>query len=426
MKKVITAIGNPILNQKLKQEKDLEIVSEDIQYQEGIIEILEKEKNVDFLILSELLPGEVDIKKLVERIKRENANIQMILFLEKQNEELENYLYAKGVFSILYHNQVEVQEVIQMIKNDEQNSNNELKKELEELKKLVLEKEQNTELTFKQTKKENSKKQEKQKKKDQNKSTSKEVICVSGTSGAGKSIFTVNLAKTLENKDGKILIIDFDIFNNSLHTILGIKKYSEKIKNKVKKNNLLQEIQIEELIMKVNSKIDLISGINLLFDAKYQISSTKVDKILEKLKEKYNTIIIDTSSECFFDYTKQIMKLCNLNVFIVEANLSEIKKAKKLLNIYINEWKIPQKSFNILFNKYDKNAIDYAILKNIFSGFSILGKLSSNSQYNLIINQNTNSNLSKDLQKEYIQIKQNLFQKSSYLLHKKDNRKLFK
>lgn len=56
MNKIITAIGNPNLNFKLKKEKEFEIIAEDIQYQEGILEYLEKDNNIDYLIVSELLP----------------------------------------------------------------------------------------------------------------------------------------------------------------------------------------------------------------------------------------------------------------------------------------------------------------------------------------------------------------------------------
>lgn len=415
MKKIITAIGNPILNRYLKRNPLFEIISEDIQYQEGILEFLEKQNQVDFLILSELLPGEFEIKELISKIKQANFNLQIILFLEKKNQELENYLYAKGIYNIFYHNEVELEELVEVIKNEQKNPNREIKKELDELKKLLLEKEQNEqESKFVQKKpKENKIKQyRKEKNNKKNKyiidDRPKQIICISGTNGVGKSIITVNLAKALEDKNNKILIIDFDVFHNSLHTILGIKKYPDKIKNKIRKNNLLQELKVEELIMKVNHKIDLIAGINLLFDAKYQISSMKIKNILAKLKESYDTIIIDTTSECFFDYTKEIMKQCNFHIFIVEANLSEIKKAKELLNIYINEWKIPQKELNILFNKYNQDSIDISILKNIFSGFSIIGKLSLNSKYNLMINQNKFHNINKKIQKEYEKIKQSI------------------
>ena len=402
MKKVINAIGNEILNKKLKKENNFEVIIEDIQYKEGIIEYLEKENNVDFLIISELLPGNIELKKLVEKIKNINSNIEIILFLENKNTELENYLYAKGIFNIFYNNQIEIEEIIKIINN---NKKIEINNELKEIKQMLLEKQKN---------KINNKKIylnklinmfNKKQKYDLNK---EKIISVTGTSGVGKSIFTINLANSLCNSKNKILIIDFDILNNSLHTILGIKKYSQKIQNKIKNNNLLKEIKIEELIIKINSKIDLISGINLLFDSKYKISSEKIKNILLKLKEKYEIIIIDTSSECFFDYTKEIIKNSNLNIFILEANLLEIKKAKNLLNIYINNWEIPKESINILFNKYNENSVDISILKKIFSEFNILGKLSFNSQYNLIINKNNINKLNITLKKEYLKVNKNL------------------
>ena len=142
MKKIITAIGNPILNRYLKRNPLFEILSEDIQYQEGILEFLEKQNQIDFLILSELLPGEFEIKEFINKIKQTNYNLQIILFLEKKNQELENYLYAKGIYNIFYHNEVELEDLVEIIKNGQKNPNQEIKKELDELKKLLLEKEQ--------------------------------------------------------------------------------------------------------------------------------------------------------------------------------------------------------------------------------------------------------------------------------------------
>ncbi len=407
MKKIITAIGNPTLNVNLKKENEFEVMSEDIQYQEGIFEFLEKEPNINFIILSELIPGNLEIKNLIEKIKLINNNIQIILFLEKENKELENYLYAKGINFIFYNNEIEIKEIVQIIKTNQKEENNDLKKEIVELKKLLEEKNEKSNVIL-----ENTLKKEKLiniynkffSRKKTLKEKTKEIICVSGTSGAGKSIFTVNLAKSI-NKN-KILIIDFDVLNNSLHTILGVKKYSEKIINKME--NKSNEIKIEELIIKINSKIDLISGVNLLFNSNYKINNEKIKNILDTLAKKYNVIIIDTSSECFLDFTKEIMKLSNLNIFISETNLLQIKKAKKLLNIYINKWKIPIKSFYIIFNKYDVNSIDFSILKNIFSDFNILGKLNNDSNYNLIINKNAIGNINRNLQKEYLKLYKDL------------------
>ena len=69
---------------------------------------------------------------------------------------------------------------------------------------------------------------------------------------------------------------------------------------------------------------------------------------------------------------------------------------------------IPQENINILFNKYNENSIDISILKKIFSGFNILGKLSFNPQYNLIINKNNINKLNIILKNEYLKINKNL------------------
>lgn len=138
MKNIVTALGNPILNEKLLKEKDLRVLTKDIQYQDGIFEILEKKEEIDFLFLSELLPGENKIEKLVEKIKEKNHIIKIIVILENKKEELENILYAKGVIKIYYNNEVEIEEIISYIKNDNTNENEKIKIEIENLKEILI------------------------------------------------------------------------------------------------------------------------------------------------------------------------------------------------------------------------------------------------------------------------------------------------
>ena len=123
MKKIITALLNENVNEKLKQYEEINVVMKDIQYQEGIIEVLQIQKEIDFIILSELLPGQYNIKQLIEEIKKIKNDIKIILILEKENKELENILLAKG--NIIQKKQKE-----------------DLEKEIEEIKKIIFEKEQ--------------------------------------------------------------------------------------------------------------------------------------------------------------------------------------------------------------------------------------------------------------------------------------------
>lgn len=392
MKKIITALAEPQLNNELKKEKDFIVIGKDIQYQEGVIEILETEKEVDFLIISEALPGNEKIENLIEKIKQINNEVNIVIILENKKEELEKNLYSKNVYLILY-NKIEIKEIIKLIKNKKEDENEKIKKEINDLKKIIIE--QNS-------KNKQNKKQKIKEVKELN--SQKEIICVLGSGGVGKSIFTVNLAKSLIYSKKKILIIDFDILNNSLHTILGVKKYSEKISKKIKENNLIKDkIGLKELKIKINKRIDLISGINLLFDSKYKINNIQFNNLFNDVKKFYDVIIIDTSSECFFNYTKDIIKKSNINIFIVEPNLLEIQKSKNILKIYKEEWNIDNNKINILFNKFNKNSIDINILKIIFSEYNIIGKIDINNKYNLIINKNANK-IDKNIKKEYLKI----------------------
>lgn len=392
MKKIITALAEPQLNNELKKEKDFIVIGKDIQYQEGVIEILETEKEVDFLIISEALPGNEKIENLIEKIKQINNEVNIVIILENKKEELEKNLYSKNVYLILY-NKIEIKEIIKLIKNKKEDENEKIKKEINDLKKIIIE--QNS-------KNKQNKKQKIKEVKELN--SQKEIICILGSGGVGKSIFTVNLAKSLIYSKKKILIIDFDILNNSLHTILGVKKYSEKISKKIKENNLIKDkICLKELKIKINKRIDLISGINLLFDSKYKIDNIQFNNLFNDVKKFYDVIIIDTSSECFFNYTKDIIKKSNINIFIVEPNLLEIQKSKNILKIYKEEWNIDNNKINILFNKFNKNSIDINILKIIFSEYNIIGKIDINNKYNLIINKNANK-IDKNIKKEYLKI----------------------
>ena len=420
MKNIITALCNSELNDKLKMINEFNILTNDIQYQDGIFEILENKKEIDYLILSEFLPGKYEIKKLIEKIKEKNNYIKIILILENKREELENYLYAKGIYKIFYNNQIGINDIINLLKSDF-NENEKIIQELENLKNILIKnnieinsnenlinnKKEKTDIEKSNIKNKIIKILNKKNKEKNNIIENKKIISILGTGGVGKSIVTVNIANILKENNNKILIIDFDILNNSLHTILGVNKYPEKIKNKIQNNSLINnKINTKELIIKINKNIDLISGINLLFDSKYKISSLKIQSILEELKDYYDYIIIDNSAECFFEYTKNIIINSDFNIYIFEPNLIEIKKAKRLLEIYNKEWNIEKNKFNLLINKYNKYSIKDKTIKNIFSDYKILGKINFNEKYNYLINKNYKKNkiIKKEINKDYEKI----------------------
>lgn len=392
MKKIITAIGNEILNNNLKKEINIQVIMNDIQYKEGVIEVLEQNSEVDIIILNNLLQGEISTKELINKINLINSKIKTIVILEKFNEDMEKYLYSKNVFKVIYNNQLEIKDLIKII-NNKNESNEELKEEIKNLKNIILEN-QNIKNKNKLIKKFLNKylskiKFDKKvyiKKNSENRNA--KIISVNGPNGVGKSIIVVNLAKINVYSKNKILIIDLDIQTNSIHTILGINKYS------IKNNN-------QEEIIKINKKIDLINGKDVLLNCSNKININKINH----LKNKYDLIIIDLYSNISSELLENVVNLSNINLFISDTNLLEISKSIKLLDTYINKYKINKNKFNILFNKYNLESIDIKLLNKIFGEFNVIGYLKYNKKYNDLINKNSKNFINnKRIRNEYLKI----------------------
>jgi len=398
---IVTALKNPNINNKLREEENFNIIGSDIQYQEGILEILENNKNIDLLIISELLPGEIEFKEIINKIIQINKKIELIVILNNKNEELKNFLISKGIFNIFFNNEITIKDLIKII-NEKNNKKNEIEinEEIKKLKEIIFEKEKNKKII--NLKIINNKKIldlknniNKLFKNRKIKKINKNVISVVGTPGIGKSSFCSIFAKLLKNK--KILIIDFDILNSCINSFFNIKIKSKKIKEINKKNNF------DFFINKINKNIYLLNATKILADNNYKKIKKDFFIELNKIKNKFDLIIIDNSSECFFEYTKEILNNSDLIIFLLEANLIDLKKSRKLLDIYINEWNIKKDKIKIVFNKFNKNSICDEILKTLFSDFKILGKIKTDINYNLIINKNIKL-INKKIKKDYLKI----------------------
>lgn len=413
MKKVITALLNKTVNEKLKEYEEINVVMNDIQYKEGIIEALEINPEIEYIILSELLPGEILIKDLIEKIKQIKKEIKIIIILEKENKKLENYLLSKENIKIFYNNEIKIKEIAELIINI--NKNEKLELEIKKLKEIIINKKDdlinneekniiNTENEILITEEEKRKIEEEienelnnskiknkilnnkfikkviSKIKKQTINNNCKIIIITGISGVGKSFFTVNISKHIAEQKRNILIIDFDFINNSIKTLFGIKsKTKEKY---IEKNN------IEDLIIKINSKIDLISNINLIFNENNS-EDFKILKLIKDLKMKYDFIIIDINDN------EQILNLIKEEthkiIFITEPNILQIKKSQNILNKYINELYVEKESIYLLFNKVKNDSISFNILKSVFKNYNTIGKINFINNCNTIINQNMKS-----------------------------------
>lgn len=211
MKRILTAINNPVLNEELRKKEYIEVIGKDIQYKEGIIETLENNKNkkIDIIIISEELPGTIENKKLLELIKNKNEKIKIIYILEKENIIKEKELKELNINSIYYNNKITIEEIINRISENEINKEEEMKKEIEKLKKII---EKNNKINKKKiikiiSEKINNKFKKREKNKIKNnkntnnkKSKNKKIIKIIGSPKTGKTTFAIILSEKLRKK----------------------------------------------------------------------------------------------------------------------------------------------------------------------------------------------------------------------------------
>lgn len=349
MIKIITALGNPSLNNELKKYEEFNVISNDIMYFDGVLEFLELNREIDYLILGEI----IDINNLndfIDKVINNNRKIKIIVVINKKNKKIEDILLKKGILDIFYDD-IEISEIVNFLKTKNiEYLNIELRSEINNLKKLLSEK--------------NNKKISKNKKIILNNQENK-IIGITGARGIGKTSFCVMLANSLKNK--KVLIIDFDLINSQINDIYNKKFEYAKI----------DELNINNYIFNVHNNIDILIGLNILYYYnKLNLANFKIK--INNIREKYDYILIDTYSEYNFDKNKYILNMADKIFLLTGLNKLEINKTRKLINILIKKWQINNKKINIIYYKF--NILEYLINKkiinkNIFENIKIIGKI---------------------------------------------------
>ena len=348
-KKIITALGINSLNYKLREQNDIEVIGNDIPYQDGVLDILKGNSEINVLILNENLVGEYEIKDFINKILEINMNLEIVFIIENENSRLRGFLEKKGISKIFVDGKFELDDIEDRILREENKSIN---IEVEKLRQLIDVKK--SPKVFKESK----------------------VIAISGNYGSGKSLTTSLLGKAAKKIKIKTIIVDFDIINSSINTIFRINKY-----NSYEKDN-----KIDSYISHISTNLDVLCGIDTLFTEENKISYEKVENLISDLKEIYDLVLIDTSSETVLKFIKAVLANVDKVIFLVEPNLLEIKKAENLLEIYVEDWEIYPKKIEILFNKVNSNSIDKNILKEIFGRFKIIGKINESNKFTEIAN----------------------------------------
>ena len=317
MTKIITAIAEENILKKIIKNKLVE--NKNILYREAIIDIVKKDKKINIIIISEKIPGEISLIKLLKNIKKINKKIKIIMILE--NKKIEEKL-----------NKIN--------KNLKEKKNINLKNNIIQLKNNIF-----------KSKKHNLEKDK------------KNVICIFGEDRINRKIMELIIEKNLIIKNIKIVIINLKInkrkninkkiseINKTKNNYYLVMKENYKIKEKIIDKNIKEIININQILKNKNNLIKI--------------------KIINKIIKKYikNNYYIIFNINFFIKILNQNpLRLKNKNYLILENNKNN------LLNLYKN--KIESKNiYLIIINYYKNNLSKYfykIILRNKFKKIKII------------------------------------------------------
>lgn len=382
MKKIITAINNPKLNEELKKEKNFEVIGKDIQYKEAILEILEKNKDINIIIINEKLPGEIKIEILIEKIKLINKKVKIIFILEKENSILEKNLVKNKIIDIYYNDKIDLKKLIEIINKKEIS----MEEEIFKLRKIIEEKEMNHLKMEKKIVKDNFQKTQKclkdrkknldkrinrknikirnYERKENNKNMLTKIISISGNYKSGKSTLALIISHYLSEKKYKVLLIDGDLEKEDLSLILKKEKFEKEDKKGFKNCNIKSKTFYKNLNqVKFRSK-------------KFFHRNKKIIKNNKQLKSKEKKIRIKKDL-IYFYYIKRIIRMniskINKNLYFLNG-LEEILKITKIknMNIILKILKQDYSFILIELSKSNQDEINQNILKKSQINFLVL------------------------------------------------------
>lgn len=318
IKRIITALLNNRVNIELTKEENIQVIEKDLLYQDAVIETIESNENIDYLLLNENLPGE-NLNEFINKIEKLQP-IKIILFVDKIKKEQNQF--QTQIYKIYENGEVTLEEIKKIIK--EENYTYELEQEIRNLKRIIEEKNKEKEKSIlnKLIKIEKEKEYQKQGK----------VISIAGFGSFFKTRFIIDLINGIKNK--QVILINMDILDYE------------------KEDNL-------KTSLKDNIKIERASKI--LFHNNKTITQDELAKKINQYKKQYDYIIVNSSAECFFELNKSILNEADKILFVIEKNIKDIKISNHLLKIYENNWKVDTTKIDIVLNNI-KNPKDIEII----------------------------------------------------------------
>lgn len=394
--RILVAVNNEDIYKKIKEEfKTEDVYKYDIDLKENVIEFLSNSEDEYVVITKDSLDGNIDNKLFVKQIKFANPKTNLIYIVKKLDNEYKEFLFANEVFNIFEGEKININEIINSIKED---------------RKIVYK--NNIEI-----------KEAAEKYNVENNVVTKQIIAVYGTNGSGKSLVSSIVAKKLaKDFNIKIALLDMDIQDPSIDIINNIdereaafSKIVESVDNFSEINNIISKYMIKD---SRNKNLWYITNNCSLFECQNKLSSKYYEKVYSSVYNKCDFTLIDLPSSPFLDVVPYTLNIANKILFVINANYMSIRQAIKYINLITKLWDNDTSKIYLIINKRQQDSLERKQIESLLNGYKIVCTLD---YYNEV-----ESYINGGLMDLNVDIDLNMLYRELGLKEKEDKRNIFK
>lgn len=154
----------------------------------------------------------------------------------------------------------------------------------------------------------------------------KVVAFSSPNASEGKSTTAVNVAITLSQLNKKVILIDTDIRRATVHKKLKVDNFTGL------SDYLAKDVSFNDAVTKYSTYLDVLTSGSITNNPSDLIGSTDFDELLQKLREEYDYIIIDTPPVNVVSDALSISQKCDGVVLITRIAVTTYADVKAALS----------------------------------------------------------------------------------------------
>lgn len=156
-------------------------------------------------------------------------------------------------------------------------------------------------------------------------------LITSTDKGEGKSTVTANLAVSMAQQQEKVLLIDANLRESTIHTIF-------KIPNKAGLTNVItKQVSLDEAVHRTEiGNLDILTSGTTSYNPVELFSNKSVRELLDTIAKSYDIVLIDSSSILDFTESRVLANQCDGVVMVINRGKTKLEKtaeAKRVLEL---------------------------------------------------------------------------------------------